>query len=117
MSRRVRIIDPTRAKTSPYANINRVPCHQLKRNNEQIPAIPGEVGGGLGRAGWDPLGRTVHQADQNPLQDDEPPQRHHDGRHLVGEQRSDADTQDGEQDEDDDHPRGHRRDLMEEGGE
>src|ERR1035437_7000085 len=37
----------------------------VEEEQRHIPAIPGEVGRGLGRAGWDPLGRTMHQADQN----------------------------------------------------
>ena len=58
----------------------------------------------------------MDEADQDPLQDDEPAEAHDDRRHLVGKHRTNADTEKGEEGEHEDHARRHSRNLMEEGG-
>ena len=45
------------------------------------------------------------------------PRHHDDGGHLVGEDRSHAHAEDGEEGEDQDHPGGHRGDLVDHVGE
>ncbi len=97
-------------KDQPVAQHQEAPLPPAEQPEPAAHAA-GQVRGGGGGAGRHPLCGTVDQAHQDALENHEPTQADDDGRHLVGEHGPDADTEDGEEREHQDHPRGHRRYL------